>query len=803
MLDDSPAANNSTVLETLELLEWPLLCKNLATFASTEMGRHCSERIKIPKDIQSSKSLLSETLEIGELDSSIDGGISFSGIYNIKDHINKCEKGGVILGNELLEIAETLSASRRLRRIIYDQTIRPKLSKLFTNLVTLPDLDQKLRLGLEEGGRIADRSSPTLSSLRIKVRNLNFQRKEILTDILRRKSQILHDNIIGKRNDRSVISVKVGLSSQLPGIIHDSSSSGNTVFVEPQSVINLGNEISRYKSKIRKEEFRLLKEWSQEVAIFAVQIKELCKVILRLDMALTRARYGECIGGINYSLLDNKDEPFVIQSFKHPLLLWKQMFEQGENVVPISLEINSNLKVIAITGPNTGGKTIILKSFGLALLMAKSGLLLPCKGNISLPWCNLILADIGDEQSLQQSLSTFSGHLNRVKNILELINASPGPDIILLDEIGAGTDPTEGAALAIALLKKLAEKARLTIVSTHLGELKAIKYSDSRFENASVAFDAEKMKPTYYLQWGIPGSSNAIAIAKRLGIQSDVISKAESLLLPDKLGDVNQMIVGLEKEKKRQQESTEEAAMLLARAEILHEELLKNWQEQTQYTQDLKQKKKDLIESSINSAQKEVSSLINRLRERGANGETARIAGQRLRGIAKEHCSSSYLQNNRNCWTPKVGEFIRLIALGKPAEVISISENGLQLTLLCGSFRSKVGLNDIESLEGLKPVPPDLVVEVKTKRSIRKASSIRTSGNTIDVRGLRVNEAEVVLDDYFRARSGAIWVVHGIGSGKLKRGLRLWIKTLEYVDKVIDADASDGGLGCSVVWLNH
>ena len=788
--------------ETLEQLEWPSLCKNLASFASTNKGKDVSENLQLPDNLSESKILLSETLEIGELDNLIDGGLTFSGVYDLETILYRCKKGGIILGDDLLKIANTLSAIRRLRRQINDSQIRPVISRLFIDLVTLPELEKMLRFGLEEGGRIADRASKELALLRQQSQRLILQRKEQLNDILRKNPNIFQDFIIGNRFERPVLAVKLSSSSKLSGIVHDSSSSGNTVFIEPQSVISLGNSIAKLNADIYQEERRLFKEWSFEVAKNFNSLSDISYVLLRLDLALTRARYGDSLKGVAPILDERKDAPFVLKELRHPLLVWKEQFEDGDVVVPVSLEIAPGLKVIAITGPNTGGKTVTLKSVGLAVLMARAGLLIPCSDDVSIPWCDQVLADIGDEQSLQQSLSTFSGHLRRINNILEVLKVSPGPVVVLLDEIGAGTDPSEGTALAIALLKTFADRARLTIATTHFGELKALKYNDSRFENASVAFDSEKIIPTYFLQWGIPGRSNAIAIARRLGLDKLVLQKAEELLLPSKGKEVDQMIIGLEEQRKRQQEAAESAAVLLARTEILHEELLNNWRKQNEYSKEQEKLRQKKLSQTIDLAQKEVRDLISRLRNKDATGETARVIGQKLRNLEQNQSITPSLDPLRiKQWTLKVGDRVRLIPLGKVAEIIEISDDGLHITVNCGSFRSKVDFKDIEGIQGEKPSPPKSIVKVETKSTFTNASVVRTSFNTIDIRGLRVHEAEVVVDEFLRKTAGPVWIVHGIGSGKLKYGLRNWLQTVPNVDRVLDANQDDGGAGCSVVWL--
>ena len=516
-------------------------------------------------------------------------------------------------------------------------------------------------------------------------------------------------------------------------------------------------------------------------------------------MCLRDSRYSKWLNGVPAILDENENTLFEIKDFRHPLLVWNDFHEKKNTVVPTTFDVPSDLKVVAITGPNTGGKTVALKSIGLAVLMAKAGILLPCTGSPRLPWCKNVLADIGDEQSLQQNLSTFSGHILRISRILDAIASSHGTTLVLLDEVGAGTDPSEGTALAMALLKIMADRARLTIATTHFGELKALKYSDSRFENASVSFDSETIKPTFHLQWGIPGRSNAIEISQRLGLDSEVIKRAQEFINPASVDNVNQVIKGLEKQRERQQSAAEDAAALLAKTELLHEELLDSWQKQRQQTERFNEQGRFKLESSIREGQKEVRHLIKRLRDQNASGETARIAGKRLRQMEKGYRSNRRVPHVPG-WVPKIGDKVRLSSIGKAGEIISFSDDGMQLTVLCGVFRSKVSLTEVESLDGQKAeINPS--VQVKTSQVRKNLSLVRTKKNTLDVRGLRVHEAEGVIEEKLRNCSGALWVIHGIGSGKLKKGLRKWFDSLSYVEKVADAEPHDGGPGCSVVWM--
>ena len=799
---DSISVHERALKETLELLEWPRVCEHLSGFASTGMGRLAARQLPLPATPEASRARLAETVEMAVLDDLSEGGLSFRGVQDLSPVLLRCSKGGVASGEELLGVADTLSAARRLRRQIDDPELRPVSTALIATMATLPDLEQRLKFALEEGGRVADRASPALAGLRQQWQRLRQERRDKLQELLRRLGSALQDTVIAQRHGRPVLAVKAGAVGQVPGQVHDSSASGSTLFVEPRSVLTMGNRLVELESRIRDEERKVLAELSAAVAEEHDPLAVVVQVLLQLDLALARGRYGRWLGGSIPQVETSTDARFRFQGLRHPLLIWQQKKAGGPIVVPISVEVSSDLRVVAITGPNTGGKTVTLKSIGLAALMARAGMLLPCAGQPSLPWCAQVLADIGDEQSLQQSLSTFSGHVKRIGRILTALQSGAAPALVLLDEVGAGTDPSEGTALATALLKALADRARLTIATTHFGELKALKYSDARFENASVAFNPETLSPTYELLWGIPGRSNALAIATRLGMDTKVLDQARELLAPAGDGEVNTVIRGLEEQRQRQQAAAEDAAALLARTELLHDELLQRWQKQKQQSAERQEQGRQRLEQSIRAGQKEVRSLIRRLRDDRADGETARKAGQRLRKLEDHHRPAPERRQPKPGWRPVVGDRIRVLALGKAAEVLGISEDGLQLTVRCGVMRSTVELTAVESLDGRKPDPPPKpVVKVQARAGLGGGSQVRTSRNTLDVRGMRVHEAEAAVEEQLRSANGPVWVIHGIGTGKLKRGLRAWLDTVPYVERVTDAEQGDGGPGCSVVWV--
>jgi DNA mismatch repair protein MutS2 len=801
--------------ETLELLEWSRLGEHVAGFTETSAGRSLCLQLPLAPNLAESQRLLAETTELLALDGLAEGGLTFQGVADLGRTLQFCAKGGIAPVGDLLAVATTLVAARRLRRQIDDPDLRPVTTALVEELRTLPELEQRLRFCIDDGGWVADRASPPLAELRRQIAATRADRRDRLNGLLRRFAALLQDSVVAERNGRPVLAVKAGAASQLPGLVHDSSASGSTVFIEPQAVIPLGNRLRQLEGEEREAEQAVLQELSGLVSSEQEALTHLQQVLVQLDCGVARARYSAWLGAVRPQLEGDALAPLVLEGLRHPLLLWQERRQQGHPVVPVTVTVGSQLRVVAITGPNTGGKTVTLKSVGLAALMARAGLFLPCSGTPRLPWCGQVLADIGDEQSLQQNLSTFSGHIRRIARILEALPAAAGEEsvagaaLVLLDEVGAGTDPLEGSALATALLKHLAERARLTIATTHFGELKALKYDDPRFENASVAFDVDTLSPTYRLQWGIPGRSNALAIARRLGLGESVLELAAAQLEPRGEGQVNQVIEGLEQQRQRQQEAAEEAATLLARTELLHDELLSRWEQQRQQSAELQEQRRQQLERSIRQGQNEVRRIIRRLRQGAPGGghdstslgETARQAGQRLKHLERQHQPAPQRREHGG-WMPAPGDRVRVLSLGKAGEVLALAEDRRELTVRCGVMRLTVPLEAIEGLHGERASPPEVRVQVQGSRGLAgRGPEVRTARNSVDVRGLRVHEAEAVVEEALRGGNGPVWVIHGIGTGKLKRGLRTWLEGVPDVERVSDAAQADGGAGCSVVHL--
>ncbi|XZO04752.1 MAG: endonuclease MutS2 [Microcoleus sp.] len=902
--------------ETLELLEWSRLCQHLATFAVTKLGVAAALDLQIPATQAETAELLAQTQEAYQLDNRPGGGLAFEGIQDIGTSLQRAELQGLLSGEELLAIATTLAGARQLRRIIDSQPDVPTLKDLAAQLRTYPEIEQEIHRCIDDRAQVADRATPKLAGIRVQIRQLRDRIYQILQGILQRQSNAVQEQVITQRNARFVIPVKAPQKDAIPGIVHDSSASGATLYVEPHNTVNLNNQMRQFLRQEQVEEEAVRRALTEQVAVVKPDLDRLLVVVTTLDLATAKARYGFWLEANppnfielgNTELAANKGEiaeaensensenpkvqipnlrsQITLRQLRHPLLVWQQQYEQGFPVVPIDLTIAPHIRVVAITGPNTGGKTVTLKTLGLAALMAKSGMFVPAREPVELPWFDHILADIGDEQSLQQSLSTFSGHIRRISRILAVLKKGgeedsdlpiphtsttlrlrsgdtvsdtsttlrlrsgdtvsdtsttlrlrsgdtvpdaqfPIPDaqfpipksLVLLDEVGAGTDPSEGSALAIALLQYLAQNSLLTVATTHFGELKALKYQDSRFENASVEFDDSSMQPTYRLLWGIPGRSNALSIAKRLGLLPSIVAEAQTYVGGASV-DVNQVIAGLEAQRRKQETKAREATQLLHATEQLHREVSEKAAALKERERELKIAQEVAVNEAIGTAKSEIAQIIRRLQSGDQTAQNAQVATETLNQISAKHLPSrKEPAKPKPGFMPKVGDRIRIPSLGQTAEVLSGPDANEELSVRFGIMKMTVKLAEIESLDGQKPETKAQLAKIAAQAQAQATAkakqaqsevpkpnpeiAIRTANNTIDLRGARVSDAEIEVD---RALSkafeyGVLWIVHGKGTGQLRRGIHEFLDTHPQVSRYELASQKEGGGGVTIAFL--
>ncbi|PSF37069.1 endonuclease MutS2 [Aphanothece hegewaldii CCALA 016] len=792
--------------ETLDLLEWYRLCQHLSTFAATKLGAIASRQLQLPTTKEESLTLLSQTQEVYQLEQRPNGRLSFEGITDIGNALERANIGGMLIGQELLSIATTLAGVRRLRRIIDQQEDCPVLNALVEQVRTYPDLEQEIYRCIEEDGTVADRASPQLREVRGQMKVVRERIYRRLQEIINKQGGAVQEAVITQRSDRFVIPVKAPQKDQIPGIIHDTSSTGATIYVEPQSVVEQGNKLRQFRRTEQIEEEIILRKLSEQVASLFDDLEYLLAVATTIDLATARARYSLWLEAHPPRFVNlEAGEQLTLRQLRHPLLVWQQQHEQGRAVIPINVQILAPIRVVAITGPNTGGKTVTLKTFGLAALMAKAGLFIPAKEPVEIPWFDQILADIGDEQSLQQSLSTFSGHIRRIVRILEALQIDNSSSLVLLDEVGAGTDPAEGSALAIALLKYLAENVTLSIATTHYGELKALKYQDSRFENASVEFDDQTISPTYRLLWGIPGRSNALTIAQRLGLDPEIVEDARSRV-GGYTEDINQVIAGLEQQRKEQEQKAFEAKKLLQQTEKFYTEVSQKATSLQEREKDLKRTQEIEIQKALTNAKTEIAKVIRQLQQGTPTAQDAQKATQALNEISAQFLPNTSAKPQKT-YIPKVGERVRIPSLGQTAEVLSVSEDTGNVSVKFGLMKMTINFTEIESLDGQKV---EILVKAKAtpvtpppSQTEKPPTLIQTSKNTIDIRGSRVAEAEADLEKAIAqaTQSGVLWVIHGKGTGKLRQGVHEFLGQHPQVKRFEIAPQNEGGSGVTIVYL--
>lgn len=563
---------------------------------------------------------------------------------------------------------------------------------LASELRTYPDVEQEIYRCIDEGGNVLDRASVRLGEIRHELTSVRDQILTKLQNIMQRNASSIQEQIITQRSDRYVLAVKSPQRDRVPGVIHDTSSTGMTVFVEPNSVVQSNNRL-RQLLKLEQVQIEIiLAALSAKITAIAEDLQRLLIIVTKIDLAVARARYAYWLRANPPYFVEN--EAINLRQLRHPLLVWQQQNEEGLEVVPVDVLISPQISVVVITGPNTGGKTATLKTFGLVALMAKTGMYIPAREPVELPWFDLVLADIGDEQSLQQNLSTFSGHIRRIGRILEAISPQ---SLVLLDEVGAGTDPSEGSAIATALLEHLGDRTSLTIATTHFGELKALKYQNPKFENASVEFDDASLAPTYRLLWGIPGRSNALVIAGRLGLPQDIIEAAQVRVGVGSI-EMNEVIAELEAQRREQTQKAEAAAQLLAETERLHKEILERAEKMRSQAKELRELQEKEVNAAIAQAQKEVGRVIRKLQKGEQTGEQVAAdvqrTEQRIEELTKRH--GIVLPEPKVEVQFKIGDRVRIPKFGKIAQVLTVPNSSGDFSVRLGHMKLSINLTDVE-----------------------------------------------------------------------------------------------------------
>lgn len=806
---------------TKRSLEWERLKSYLAAEASCQWSRELCRELLTHSETALVDVLLGETDEALAM---LSGGFPLSqvGLPELREVLARLATGAQLGATELVDLRTMLMLARRARGRLHSLSRDefPRLLEYVAALHPHEELVDAINDVFDEDGAIRDDASPLLRSLRREVSRLNGQVREELTKIINSSTQskALQDPLFTQRNGRYVLPVQAAQRHVIQGIVHDSSASGMTVYVEPMSVVELTNKIRMKESDIEREIERLLSELSARAYEHVQDLESTNRALVELDFIAARASLGQKYRGVRPAL--SEDGSLVLKQARHPLLVLQNLSNASAKVVANDIALGGDVRTLVITGPNTGGKTVYLKTIGLLALMVRAGLLLPCDPGSSIVVFPKVFADIGDEQSIEQSLSTFSSHMT---NIIEVINRSDSRTLALLDEVGAGTDPREGAILARVVLEHLNAVGAYTISTTHYGELKTLAYTASGFVNGSFEFDEATLSPTYRLRIGVPGSSKAITIAARLGLPSELVAAAQGILSSGE-SDIQAMIEELEKrlaELDRDELAFRERVALLDRREV---DLERRAADLVEQREKIRAGVADKMQQELEDARELVRSLIADLQKSPSIAKAQRLQKD-MEEIKKD---LGWLE------PPVVATGVHALTAGQRVRVRSLNQKGViedlpedreakdaQATVRVGSFKIKAALSDLVPIEGGGGIAPPQPARPKyrmtaaaspARTTAARASSaepgdldvfVRTSSNTLDLRGQRVEEAlqnlESFIDSAFLERTSPVMIIHGHGTGKVRAAVRKFLTDSPYNASFRPGENYEGGDGVTVV----
>ncbi|BBH74353.1 endonuclease MutS2 [Staphylococcus pseudintermedius] len=718
---------------------------------------------------------------------------SMSGLSRVQPYIKRSQIGGTLNVQELNAI-KTLIQVQNQFKTFYNQLVEDEetvnyeiLDRQMQQLPVLTHLYQSIHQKCDTQD-LFDSASMELQSIRSRIAKTNQRVRAQLDRMVKSTSnqKKLSDAIVTVRNERNVIPVRAEYRQDFNGIVHDQSASGQTLYIEPSAVVELNNQISRLRSEEATEVQRILAELTAEVAEEAEACLISEQVMGHLDFLIGKARYAAKIKGTKPTFAVER-QVYLPKAF-HPLL-------DRDTVVANTIEFESSIQTVIITGPNTGGKTVTLKTLGLIILMAQSGLLIPTLDGSQLSVFDNVFCDIGDEQSIEQSLSTFSSHMKTIVNILEEANDK---SLILFDELGAGTDPSEGAALAMSILDHVHGMGALVMATTHYPELKAYSYNREGVMNASVEFDVDTLSPTYKLLMGVPGRSNAFDISKRLGLGLKIINHAKSMIGQDEQ-EINEMIASLEKNAKRVDDQRIELDRLVREASQIHNDLSRAYEQYQNMESRLIEEAKDKANQRVKAAMEEADDILKSLRDmrdqKGAEVKEHELIDQRKR-LEDQYEAKSIKQNvQKQKWDEiKAGDEVKVLSYGQKGEVLEVLSDE-EAVVQMGIIKMKLPLSDLEKKEKAKEQPKKVVT--RTNRSTVKME--------LDLRGYRYDEAMVALDQYLDqavlSNYEDVYIIHGKGTGALQKGVQQHLKRHKSVATYRGGMPSEGGFGVTVATL--
>ncbi|MBC1344304.1 endonuclease MutS2 [Listeria welshimeri] len=775
------------------ILEFDKIKKQLTEFASSSLGEQAILELAPATDFQVVQKSQLETEEGAKI-IRLRGSAPITGLTDVFAHLKRLEIGGDLNGLEIYQIGSNLRVSRQMKNFMTDLLEMgvelPLLGGLSDELLVLKEVEEDIAISVDESGKILDTASEALSTIRRTLRRTEDRVREKLESYLRDRnaSKMLSDAVITIRNDRYVIPVKQEYKGHYGGIVHDQSASGQTLFIEPQSVVDLNNERKALQAKEKQEIERILAEISASLAGWINEIHHNTFILGRYDFIFAKARFGKAMKAVTPHLSDAGIVHLI--AARHPLL-------DAANVVANDIYLGEDFTIIVITGPNTGGKTITLKTLGLLTLMAQSGLQIPAQEDSTIAVFEHVFADIGDEQSIEQSLSTFSSHMTNIVSILEKVNHK---SLILYDELGAGTDPQEGAALAIAILDASHEKGASVVATTHYPELKAYGYNRVHATNASVEFNVETLSPTYKLLIGVPGRSNAFDISRRLGLSENIITEARSLVDTES-ADLNDMISSLEEKRNLAETEYEEARELARGADALLKDLQKEITNYYQQKDKLMEQAREKAANIVTKAEVEAEEIIHELRTMQLNGaagikEHELIDAKTRLGKAKPKTINKTIPQapKQKPHVFQVGDNVRVLSLGQKGTLLNkISDKEWNVQI--GIIKMKIKTTDLEYIQPETPKKQRIITSVHSSDSPAKSE--------LDLRGERYEDAlqkvDKYLDEALLAGYPQVAIIHGKGTGALRTGVTEYLKNHRMVKSIRFGAAAEGGNGVTIV----
>ena len=782
--------------KSLTTLEYNKIIDKLQSFAVSRDAKNKAAKLVPMTDIDKINVCLTETGD-AVLRLYAKGCASFSGVSDVMGSVKRLEVGSCLNAHELLQISGVLSAAKA-HKTHYEET-QDSLTPLYDSLDPVPSLYAQIKKCIISEDEISDDASANLKDIRRNIRLANDRIHTELNKILNNQAlrNCLQDYVITSRQGRYCLPVKAEYKSQVPGMVHDQSATGSTIFIEPAAVVKLNNDIRELELKEEAEIQVILADLSAQAAEYTEQIATDYKVLVKLDFIFAKAqlaRNWHCTAPVM-----NTEHYTNIKQGRHPLI-------DPEKVVPIDINLGKDFNLLIITGPNTGGKTVSLKTVGLLTLMAQAGLYIPALDHSQIGIFNNIFADIGDEQSIEQSLSTFSSHMT---NTIHILKNATSDSLILFDEIGAGTDPTEGAALAISILNDLHQRGITTMATTHYSEIKIYALTTPGVENACCEFDVASLKPTYRLLIGVPGKSNAFAISKRLGLPEYLIDDAarrmdaEDIHFEDIISDLETSRATIRKEQEEiaryKKEITDLKAELKAKQQRLDERTDKIIKKANQEAAEILKEAKEYADETIKTMNKHGLSVKELEKQRTAVRDKINKSQEKLAVKAappKAHKASDISEF-------KEGIYVRILSMNLTGTVVGTPNTKGEVTVAVGSLTTKAKINNLEIITDYKEPEESKSGKSSTGQGRIKMSKSASISPEINLLGCTVDEAvaklDKYLDDAYISKLSQVRIVHGKGTGALRAGITAYLKGIPYIRNFRLGEAGEGDAGVTIV----